>query len=352
MKLRMMFLASMFAIFCILAGCTSEAEPTTIFSKDEVSPAESQSEAADKTSSAGVHTIIPLDILTFNLPNGITERRDSDSQKTFMKNSFDAGGVFLLECESEIFDDVLNCQDSLTPLVHGAMEDLGISEWEWCMSNSSVYGLLEFHMGNAESEYVTYFVRGRSTCYVFWFDRNLISTDEETSIMDSLNSDDITDELNMISTQAFADSIAESMAQEKYQLEVILPAGIVEKDQTEDGALFYQNGNLVGGYKTIHFEKGILPAVHENQNLILESLKEYLMDQIDLSDYSGEIIDEALITARFNNGDTEYTHYILSYGQVGTQYDIWFNEKMIDSNTVTSIISKAQLVNTGNIVAE
>lgn len=286
-----------------------------------------------------------LDILTFTLPNGITERKDSDSQRTFLKNAFDAGGVFLLKCESEIFDDVQSYQDTLTNLVHSAMKDLGFSEWEWSMSNSSVYGLLEFHMGNAESEYVVYFIRGNSACYVFWFDRNLISTDEETTIMDSLHSDDITDELNMISTQALADSIAESMAQKEYQLDVLLPAGIVEKDPTEAGALFYQNGNLVGGYKTIHFEKGILPAVHENQNLILESLKEYLMDQIDLSDYSGEIIDEVFITARFSNGDTEYTHYILTYGQVGTQYDIWFNEKLLDSNTVTSIISNAQLIN-------
>lgn len=72
----------------------------------------------------------------------------------------------------------------------------------------------------------------------------------------------------MISTQALADVIAESMAQEEYQFEVILPAGIVEKDQTEDGALFFQNDNLVGGYK--------------NDSL------------------------------RFSNGDTEYTQLILS----------------------------------------
>lgn len=345
MKLRILLLASILTIFYVLMGCSAKEEPNTGISKVEVTPTEHQSAADDGTSSSDIDTTIPLDILTFTLPNGITERRDSDSQKTFMKNSFDAGGVFLLECESEIFDDVLSCQDSLTPLVHGAMEDLGISEWEWCMSNSSVYGLLEFHMGNAKSEYVAYFVRGRSTCYVFWFDRNLISTDEETAIMDSLHSEDISDELNMVSTQALADTIAESMAQKEYQLEVVLPAGIVEKDQTEDGALFYQNDNLVGGYKTIHFEKGILPAVHENQNMILEHLKEYLIDQIDLTEYSGEIIDEVFITARFSNGDTEYTHYILTYGQVGTQYDIWFNEKLLDSNTVTSIISNAQLVN-------
>lgn len=163
--------------------------------------------------------------------------------------------------------------------------------------------------------------------------------------MDSLYSEDITDELNMISTQAFADAVAESMAQKEYQFEVTLPSGIVERDSSDDGALFYQNGNLVGGYKTIHFEKGILPEVHKNQNLILDRLKEYLMDQIDLSGFSGEIIDEVRITARFSNGDIEYTHYILSFGQVGTQYDIWFNEKLLDSSTVTSIISNAELVN-------
>ena len=289
-----------------------------------------------------------LGMLTFTLPNGITERKNSDSQRTFLKNAFDAGGVFLLKCESKIFDDVQSYQDTLTNLVHSAMKDLGFSEWEWSMSNSSMYGLLEFHMGNAESEYVAYFIRGNSACYVFWFDRNLISANEETIIMDSLHSEDITDELNMVSTQALADAIAESMAQKEYMLEVILPDGIVEKDQTEDGALFYQNGNLVGGYKTVHFEKGILPAVHENQNMILEHLKECLIDQIDLTEYSGEIIDEVFITARFSNGDTEYTHYILTYGQVGTQYDIWFNEKLLDSSTVTGIISKVELVNTQN----
>lgn len=101
-----------------------------------------------------------LDLLTFSLPNGITERKDSDSQRTFLKDSVDGGGVFLLECDDKIFDDVLNCQDSLTNLVFSAMKNLGFSEWEWSMSNSSVYGLLEFHMGNAESEYVAYFIRG------------------------------------------------------------------------------------------------------------------------------------------------------------------------------------------------
>ena len=90
-------------------GCSAKEEPNSGISKVEVTPTENQSAADDGTSSSDIDTTIPLDILTFTLPNGITERRDSDSQKTFMKNSFDAGGVFLLECESEVFDDVLSC---------------------------------------------------------------------------------------------------------------------------------------------------------------------------------------------------------------------------------------------------
>lgn len=55
MKLRMMFLASMLAIFCVLAGCSSKEEATTGFSKVEVTPTESQI-AADETVSSDVHT--------------------------------------------------------------------------------------------------------------------------------------------------------------------------------------------------------------------------------------------------------------------------------------------------------
>ena len=51
----MMFLASMLAIFCVLAGCSSKEESTTGFSKVEVTPTESQI-AADETISSEVHT--------------------------------------------------------------------------------------------------------------------------------------------------------------------------------------------------------------------------------------------------------------------------------------------------------
>lgn len=284
-----------------------------------------------------------LDMLSLNLPAGMTMRRDSDTKETFVKNNSEVGGVFLLDCDSKIFEDVLNTHDNLTTMVLAAMKDLGI-QWEWHMSESSEHGLLEANMGEGSKQYIAYAVRGYATCYVVWFDCNQISSEDETAIMESLHSDDITDELNMISSQAYADAIAESMAAEDYQFKIVLPAGIVLGDQTEDGALLYQNGQLVGGYKTVYFENGFRNSVEENQELVIERLKGYLDDQIDLSAFTGEIIDEGLIIVKFTNGSTEYTHYVISYGQDGTQYDMWFDESILNKNTVDYIVWGSQLV--------
>lgn len=284
-----------------------------------------------------------LDILSFNLPADVTRRRDSGTKETFVKNTSEVGGVFLLDCDSKIFDDFLNTHDNVTTLVLNAMKDLGI-QWEWHMSESSVHGLLEVNMGEGSAEYMAYAVRGYSACYVVWFDRSQISYEDEIVIMESLSSDDITTELNMISSQAYADAIAESMAAEGYQFEIALPAGIVQREQTEDGALFYQNGQLVGGYKTVHFENGFRNSVEENQELVIERLKGYLADQIDLTSFTGEIIDDGMIVVRFTNGSTEYTHYVINYGQGGTQYDMWFDENILDKNTVNNIVWGSKLV--------
>ena len=72
-----------------------------------------------------------------------------------------------------------------------------------------------------------------------------------------------------------------------------------------------------------------------------------MMDQIDLSEFNGEITDEALITAVFTNGSAEYTHFILSYGQVGTQYVIWLDTATLDQATIDSVLWGAHLVKNG-----
>lgn len=290
-----------------------------------------------------IAAVSPLDTLNFSIPEGGTLRTDSNSQKTFVIHGAEVGGVFLLNVDNEIFDDVLNYQESVVPIVMAEMRSSDAPEWEWYFSNSSLYGLLEISMGYKQQENVAYVVRGNSACYIIWFDRNQIAKSDEIAIMDSLQSDDITEELNKISSQAYADAIAESMAQEEYRFDLALPSGIRCEEQTEAGALLYQKDALVGGYKVIHFEKGILPSVQENHDLILERMREYLKDQIDLTDFSGEIISEAPITVQFRNSETEYTHYILSYGQVGTQYDVWFERGKVEEDAIQFIIAHSQL---------
>ena len=310
--------------------------------------AESESTIAAAVEPIGDDSHNPLDMLEFTLPDEISACRDSNSQETFWRNEEQVGGIFLLEHGNEVFDNILNYQETVSPLILDAMEKMGKPRFEWYVSNSSFYGIMETNMGIEKEEYIAYVVRGYSACYVVWFDRNQVSTDEEISIMQSLSSDDITEELNTISSQAYADAVAESMAKNEYQFEITLPSNIKSEEQTEEGALFYENGQLVGGYKVIHFEKGILPEAQKNQDIILSRLKEYLADQVDLTEFSGEVFDDGLITVEFRNNDIVYTHHLLSYGQVGTQYDIWVDKNKLNKDTINSIVAGAELVKIGS----
>ena len=186
-----------------------------------------------------------------------------------------------------------------------------------------------------------------SACYVFWFDRGQISDEDETEIMQSVHSEDITDDLNKISSEDYMAAMGEKIDSGEYRFDVSLPEGMTKEPTADDGALFYRNGQMIGGYKTVHFEKGILPAVHDNRNLIVERLREYVKDQIDLSGFDGEITDESLITAVFTSENEEYSHFILPYGQIGTQYDVWLDTKSLDQATVDTILMGAGLVKNG-----
>lgn len=332
-KILLLILASIF----LLASCKANENSAVAISQNDT-PMESTG------TEVTYDPVNPLDLLEITLPDGMERQWVSDTREDFQEGPDTVGGAFLLTCDDSIFENVLEYANSLKLLVIQAMEDMGMPEMEWYMGNSSVYGLHEFNMGNAQSEYIAYVVRGKTACYVLWFDRNQVPYDTETAIMKSLHSEDITDELNMVSNEAYMAAISESMAMGDYCFEIVLPEGIIQEETAADGALFYRGTQLVGGYKVIHFEKGILPSVHDNQELVLKQLKEEVKDQIDLTDFSGEITDERLITAVFSNGSREYTHYILSYGQAGTQYDIWLDKALLDQQEVDSIIWGAQLV--------
>lgn len=302
---------------------------------------EAMATGADE-STAGVSSV--LDNLEITLPAGMERSRISDSQEFIKINNATIGGILLLECDEAIFADVLNYSDSLTPLVVQAMENMGVTDITWHMGETSLYGLQEYNLGNEESEYIAYVVRGYSACYVLWFDREQISYEKEIEIMQSVYSEDIADDLNKISSEAYMTAIGEKIDAGEYRFEVDLPENVTQGSTTDNSALFYLNNQVIGGYKIVHFEKGILPAVQENSDLIVERLKEYMLDQIDLSDFNGEITDEALITAVFTNGIDEHTLFILSYGQVGTQYVIWLDTAILDQATIDSIMWGARLV--------
>lgn len=281
--------------------------------------------------------------LEIDIPAGMERHRVSDSQEIIQIDDTTVGGIFLWECDESIFDDVLNYTDSLTPLIMQAVGNVITTDITWHMGETSLYGLMEFNFGDEESEYIAYLVRGYSACYILWFDRQQISYDTEIEIMQSVHSDDIVEELNKISPEDHMAAIAEKIDNGEYKFEVSLPEGVTQRPMTE-GALFYLDGQVIGGYKVVHFEKGILPAVQDNKDLILARLKEYIMDQIDLSDFDGAVTNEVLITAVFTNDSKEYTHFILSYGQVGTQYVIWLDTAILDQETIDGIMWGAQLV--------
>ena len=91
-----------------------------------------------------------LDTLEITLPAGMERTRISDSQEIIQTGNATIGGVFLLECDESIFDDVLNFSDSLMPLVFQAMEDILPKSITWHMGESSLYGLYEYNWGNED----------------------------------------------------------------------------------------------------------------------------------------------------------------------------------------------------------
>ena len=79
-----------------------------------------------------------LDTLEITLPAGMERHRISDSQEIIQTGNATIGGIFLLECDNSIFDDVMNFSDSLTPLVFQAMEDIVPKSITWHMGELSL----------------------------------------------------------------------------------------------------------------------------------------------------------------------------------------------------------------------
>ncbi len=336
------YFQTMAAILCILlssilllAGCQASA------STAETTP--STAEVITSDAQTAVSTEYLLDMLEITLPDGMERQRLSQQQESLVLNGKKAGAIQLLLVDESTFTDILNNDEILRSLVDQAMEDVNMEDMEWWDSSSSTYGLYEYHMGKDGQEYAAYFLRGQDACYVVWFDQTLISDEQEKSIMESLHSEDITEELNIISTEEAMAALNEAMKDVDYTILVTLPAGMTAETVSDECTLYYMDGEVVGGCTTVHFEEGILPEVRENQELILSYLQENVMAQVSQEEFDAEITDEALITAVFSNDEETYTHYILYYGKLGTQNDLWFKTSVLDQQTAESILWSASM---------
>ncbi len=328
-----------FLVSLMTACKAAETPPAGAAQEPTLAAQEAPTETEPETEAA----YVPLDHLELRLPDGWERQRVKEDEDSFLQNGTVTGGAFLMDCDDSLFDDVLGYFDPLMTLTKDALvKNRNVSEPEWHMGGSSLYGIAQMGMGNDQYQYEAYVVRGKSACYLLWFDRNRVSEDTEEAIMESLKSEDVTKELNMVSNEQYNDAIAESMAQEEYEFTVTMPQGYTQTEVT-DGAMFYRDGELVGGHKVIHFEKGILPDLETNRDLVLSRLTEDLKDQVDMTGFDGTLDKKGFITATFTKDDKEYTHYITSYGQVGTQYDLWFDTSLLTEDEVNAILFSAQL---------
>ncbi len=87
-----------FLLFCLLASPACRAEDMS-----------------------DIAAVSPLDTVNFSIPEGGTLRTDSTDQKTFVIQGAEVGGVFLLNVDNEIFDDVLSYHETLVPIVMAEM---------------------------------------------------------------------------------------------------------------------------------------------------------------------------------------------------------------------------------------
>lgn len=331
----------LFVIALCLVGCSAKSAEEDVVS---VSTAAELTEVRQTQAEESKSPLSPLSEMSLTLPDGISSVSVSGSQIDFMSGTQRVGGILILECDPAIFEDVLGFPSILEEIVNDALAPLGLPSAEWTMSGGSKYGIEEYSRGSETSEYKTHVLRGNQATYAVWLDKKQVSDSQEIEIMTGIHSDDIVDSLNRITTEDFMNAISKEMEKHTYQFTVDLPSQLHMEQVGDDGAVFLQNGNIVGGYKVIHFEKGILPKVHENRDIVLQRIVDDLSAQIALDEYQGEIIADMPITLRFTNQGAENTHYILSYGQIGTQYDLWLDSKALDEKTIDQIVQNARLV--------
>lgn len=329
-----------FVIVCILAiglaACSSTETPQA--------EAPTAQELAPAVISMAASTQQPT--LQLSLPASIQWEPASDTQGTFLKNGTEIGGI-LLQKEQNIIPYIpIGELDAAKDTILSTLETAGITNIEWTMGGSSEYGPLEMEIGNGSEEYTVFVLGNKAPQYLLWMRGGQLSDDEQTAILANFEKNTYTEEELEAMQQADLEAVAKSMEGKNYQLSVDLPGGTVTRPVGPHGALFFANEESttpIGGYEILHFQKGILPNAEENKALIMDTLKDSLMDSFDFSEYTGDMTDTKWITVVFSKGEHAYTHQILFFGQNETQYDLWFDNNLLDADTMKETALMAQL---------
>ena len=278
-----------------------------------------------------------LDNLEITLPPDMALEGDTATSKSIMHDGQIVGGVILLDLSEDVLSDPYS-DELIDYLKNDVMQNINDSDFDY-IAESSLHAYVEVSFSNTEKEYIHYILLGNSASYDVWLDRSLVTADEELQIIQSVQSEDITSDLNTI-------SVSETIAFETKEFQFDLPDEMERTNVTDSSCLITRDGETVGGYAVTDFRKGVLTDPASNEEEIISTLINSVNEQIDLSDFDAVVSQDFYVKVVFRNAEEEYEHYIIYCSEVDTYYDIWFDSNQVNSETI------AQIVNTTSVVLQ
>ena len=139
-------------------------------------------------------------------------------------------------------------------------------------------------------------------------------------------------------------SETESYAYGVREFQFILPEDMECVVTTNSSGLILRQNEIVGGFLAVDFRKGLLGNLDTNKREILSTLIDSVNKQIDLSDYDAILSKEIYITVVFKRSDNEYKHYLIFHDEAELYYDLWFDSKQVDEESIMKIVYSSGVV--------
>lgn len=265
------------------------------------------------------------------LPDELTREHVSDTQDAFTKGGKHIGGVVLLNINAEYFDEYYKYTETIDRMLMDVMKTIDSSSLEWISSSSSLYALSELHIGSAGKDYVHYLIRGYSSCYDVWFDRKQLDYSAEESIMQSIQSSDISADLNKLPIDQY-----DYLKDDNGLIQFNLPDKLTQEETTATSCYFTCDGQIVGGYAKVPLSPGI--KAESGFDEMVSVIQKVVMDKIDHSEFKHSYVRTPLLEVHFTNGDQDFVHHITSTN--GTDYhDLWIDRSKMDIDTERELLN-------------